>query len=183
LEFFSSPQFKRAYEPEALSHCHNRRRDSDLRHVKVRLIIFGLVYLCTVATGRAADPVNVMGISIGMPMTELKQLLQAKNWPCEQAGNNGFRCTVQEAGAEKQDITIQTGAFLPNTPVIRMTVIFSTSENPVPSLVHKFGQPNWANGANANWRFNRVWLEIQTGGVDHILLFSDPDLVNANFRA
>jgi len=73
---------------------------------------------------------------------------------------------------------------LPNMPVVAMSVSFSTSDNPVPSLAQKFGRPTWANGANANWKLsNGSWIELQSGGTDHILLLKNSDLINANAEA
>jgi hypothetical protein len=95
--------------------------------MKVKLTLFSLIYLCTVTTGRAADPVDLMGISAGMPLAELKQLLQAKKWPCEQVSETVFHCSVQAAeGTSTQDVRIQFANALPNMPVVAMKVTFST---------------------------------------------------------
>jgi hypothetical protein len=156
--------------------------------VKAKFALFSLIYLCTFTVGLAADPVDVMGVSVGMPLVQLKQLLQAKGWHCDQVGQTGFRCQTQGAGASLQDIRIQIANALPNMPVVAMSVSFSSSENPVPSLEQKFGPrtccASSAGTANGQWKLsNGSWIELQSGGTDHVLILKNSDLINANAEA
>jgi hypothetical protein len=136
-----------------------------------------------VATSRAAGAVDVKGVSIGMPLAELKQLFQAKkSWRCAQV-SSVFKC-LDSDNPSVQDIKIQIANALPNTPIIRVDVVFLTYDNPIPSLVQKYGQPGWASGGDAKWPLrNGSMLELQSGGATRLLFMTNQALSDANTEA
>jgi hypothetical protein len=135
-----------------------------------------------------ADAIDVLGVSMGMPVAELQQVIQKNGWSCKQVNvtfYSGYSCQPQAAeNSGVREIKIQTTKFLTNVPVDRMIVLFSTAENPIPGLIKKFGRPLISHGADGYWKLSDgSELTLESGGTDHVLKLEKQELISADSDA
>lgn len=155
--------------------------------MRLNLLVLLISYFSVVVPSLANEKNDILGISIGMPMTQVSQLIQTKGWSCEKGTHIlGFlRCHTKEFG----DVCLRIAEALPNMPVHWMTMTFSTGEPPnkvIASISQQFGkQPLAVYGADAKWILsNGSELDLQSGGSsDHDLIMFSEALKDANEKA
>jgi hypothetical protein len=149
-------------------------------NLKLGLITFVATSLSLLGPALAADKVDILGISTGMPYEEVKQLMQAKGWSYD------VQAKVYRT-KESQEITLQFAPALPNQPLKWMRVQFSTGEsdnNVIASLSEQFGQPRTQIACCAFWRLtNGSDLELASDGMARTLDLSSRALHDANEMA